>query len=83
MLNKPLRVIDLFVEEYKAIGNMLCGKTQKEIADDIAGILNGFVKKVYNDDTQLLDYLKYDILNIATRIHNGVENQSLGRIFFI
>lgn len=83
MLNKPLCAIDFCAEEYKAISNMLCGKTEKEIADDIGSILNGFVKKVYNDDTQLLDYLKCGILNMVARIHTGVENQSLDRIFLI
>lgn len=82
-LHKPLQDTGFGEGEYVRLTDWLRGRPQEETAEQLALSMEEAVHSFWDDDAELLEYLRSDARNMAARITLAVENNRLDRIFLL
>lgn len=68
-------------DNYEALGRLLSGKSEKELADSLAETLRLITEHCNDSDGSLLHYLEYAVPDITTRLRYSLKNHCLDKIF--
>lgn len=68
-------------DNYEALGRLLSGKSEKELAASLAETLRLITEHCNDSDGSLLHYLEYAVPDITTRLRYSLKNHCLDKIF--
>lgn len=81
LLQKPLQTEGFRPEEYQYLETMLLKQSDAETELVLTDMLSAFTERCLDRESQLFDYLKRAVSDIAARLRNGALNHCLDKIF--
>lgn len=76
-IQKPFNDIDFLYEEYLQLSKIFAGKSISDIENVIKDLLKKIVSQFYENDMDMLEYLCYEVHNIAVRIDTANQHEQL------
>lgn len=80
-IKKPLNDIGFLYEEYLQLSKIFAGKSISDIENVVKNLIKKIVSQFYENDTDMLEYLCYEMNNIAVRIYTANQHEQLSKVF--